>query len=440
MNVTLFSVFLNSYNALLARKLSLANLVQDGMEQIHPDDLEEMDIKWHMAMAVHRAKNKPGHFSRECPEPKVEKGSSTTSSQEKEAVAPGESKALVSQQTARYDWGDQIHELTMKVSNHALIAKIEDTEKITQLRYANTEHKRSENIFKDKIEADSQVRKKGNPWIGYHAVEHPFNGNFTSMPSVQHEDVEMEYGVGRKPDQPSSSIQSTQVIVGPSVQHVNVTNPSKSCVETGLVEGIVEDCESDDELEGHVFNSKSLSFKNTVSGFSNSTTFVSSGLNVGLSSGTSKKGNKLKTNLKSTFVKSGTLEKEEKQIMNGKNFQFVQNKNRSSNRESSKPSTSQSNSKKLPQRFTKSEFYEKFDNHYRAFKQNVRNGDRNYFKSNHRNYDRNDNQMFDRSFLGTVKMQVTSQVLLNGHHHGTPDTMPRIREGKHAMSVGIPDT
>ncbi|KAI3807126.1 hypothetical protein L1987_23050 [Smallanthus sonchifolius] len=326
----------------IAASLSPVNLVQDDMEQIHPDDLEEMDIKWHMAMAVHHAKkfikrtgrnsfdgmeygakkvgfdksnlrcynySKHGHFARECPEPKVEKGSSSTSSQEKEVVAPGERKALVSQQTTGYDWGDQIHELTMKVSNHALMAKIEDIKvlintcshnclvkinrykcdnemlikEITQLWYANAEHKRSENIFKDKIEAskndfsklemdfsnkeclyrdalkriddlslklndavtqlanakliiekidhsrsifynmlDSQVIKKGNPGIGYHAIEHPFNGNFTSMPSVQHEDVEMEYGVGRKPDQPSSSSQSTPMIVRPSVKHVNV--------------------------------------------------------------------------------------------------------------------------------------------------------------------------------------------------------------------------
>ncbi|KAI3744682.1 hypothetical protein L1987_57771 [Smallanthus sonchifolius] len=320
-NVALFSVFLNSYNALLAGKLSHANLVQDDMEQIHPDDLEEMDIKWHMVMAVHRAK----------------KFIKRTGRNSFDGMKFGAKKN---------DWGDQIHELTMKVSNHALMVKIEDTEEITQLRYANAEHKRYENIFKDKIEAnkndfpklemdfrnkeclyrdalkriddpslklndavtqlantkltiekidhsrsvvydmlDSQVRKKGNPGIGYHVVEHAFNGNFTSMPSVQHEDVEMEYGVGRKPDQPSSSTQSTPVSGGSSVKHVNVTNPSKFCVATELVEGIVEDCRSDDEEESRVFKSKSVSFKNTLSGFQNSATCVDSGLNICLENG-----------------------------------------------------------------------------------------------------------------------------------------------------------
>ncbi|KAI3725433.1 hypothetical protein L1987_65221 [Smallanthus sonchifolius] len=351
MHVALFSVFMSSYNCMLAGMLSPANLIQDNTGQIHPDDLEEMDIKWHMAMAVRCAKrfikrtgknsfdglesgtkkigfdksnlrcfncSKPCHFSREFPDPKVEKGSSSSKSEENEAAAASDSKALVSQQTAGYDWGDQINELSMKVSNHALMEKIEYSEvhtntcsnnyvekinrykydnelllkELNQLRYANAD-KRSEKLFKDKIDAgktdfsklemdfsnkeclycdalkriddislklndavtqlgntkltiekidhsrsvvndmiDSQVRKLGNPGLGYHAVEHPFNGNFTPMPSVQHEDAEMEYGVGRKPVQSFSSTQSTPVTSGPSVQHVNVSNPSKSCAAT----------------------------------------------------------------------------------------------------------------------------------------------------------------------------------------------------------------
>ncbi|KAI3805508.1 hypothetical protein L1987_27945 [Smallanthus sonchifolius] len=195
-------------------------------------------------------------------------------------------------------------------------------QEITKLRYSNSEHKRLERVFNDTIEASkndfskhemdfsnkeclyrdalkriddlslklnnavtqlanikltiekiehsrsvvydmivSQVRKKGNPGIGYHAVEHPFNGNFTLMPSIQHEDVEMEYGVGCKPDQPSSSKQSMSMIASPVLECVNVTNQSKSCAVTGLVEGIVEECGSDEEEDGCIFESKSASFK-----------------------------------------------------------------------------------------------------------------------------------------------------------------------------------
>ncbi|KAI3744915.1 hypothetical protein L1987_58013 [Smallanthus sonchifolius] len=352
----------------------------------------------------------------------------------------GESKALVSQQ----DRSDKVQDLEVK-QHHAFVVEVTDIElikdlcsaiciekvnrykhdndilnqEITKLRYSNSEHKRLEKVFKDTIESskndfskpemdfsnkeclyhdalkriddlslklndvviqlantkltiekiehsrsvvydmiDCQVRKKGNPGIGYHAVEHPFNGNFTSTPSVQQEDVEMELGIGRKPD--------------PTVEYVNVTNPSKSCAVTGLVEGIVEECGSDEEEDGRIFESKFASFKNKLSCFQN---------------GTFSKGDKLKGSLTSTFVKSGTLEREEKQIANGKNH-LVKNKNRSLKRESSKPSTSHSNSKQLPQRFPKNEFYSKFDNHHRVFEQKFRREERDCIRRNHIEYDR----------------------------------------------------
>ncbi|KAJ9558313.1 hypothetical protein OSB04_012927 [Centaurea solstitialis] len=139
-----------------------SSLINDDLDQINADDLEEMDIKWQMAMITLRMKrfirrtgrnnfdlkrgdkagfdkskvrcykcNEPGHFAREC------KGVTTNNQNNGSGSAqaprfnnrgsnsnPSSSQALVSQEGQGFDWSDHVEEA---VQNQALMAEIKET-------------------------------------------------------------------------------------------------------------------------------------------------------------------------------------------------------------------------------------------------------------------------------------------------------------------------
>ena len=55
-HVKLFKCFMASYDDCVNGKISAPDMTDEDYDQIHPDDLEEMDIQWNMAMLVRRAK------------------------------------------------------------------------------------------------------------------------------------------------------------------------------------------------------------------------------------------------------------------------------------------------------------------------------------------------------------------------------------------------
>ncbi|MFS7973249.1 hypothetical protein Hanom_Chr09g00854431 [Helianthus anomalus] len=48
---------INCLNDFVAGDITPPNFVMSDLNQMHPDDVEEMDITWQMAMATFRAKN-----------------------------------------------------------------------------------------------------------------------------------------------------------------------------------------------------------------------------------------------------------------------------------------------------------------------------------------------------------------------------------------------
>ncbi|KAJ0569672.1 hypothetical protein HanHA300_Chr05g0169021 [Helianthus annuus] len=56
-NLDIVASVINCLNSFAAGKLDPPKYSMDDLDQIHPDDVEEMDITWQMAMAAFRAKN-----------------------------------------------------------------------------------------------------------------------------------------------------------------------------------------------------------------------------------------------------------------------------------------------------------------------------------------------------------------------------------------------
>ncbi|GKB13632.1 putative reverse transcriptase domain-containing protein [Tanacetum coccineum] len=135
--------------AFFASQPNSSQLVHEDLQQIHPDDMEEMDLRWQMAMLIMRARrflkntgrkltvngnetigfdkskvecyncHKRGHFARECRAPRNQDNKNKESSKRSVHVETSTSTALVScDGLGGYEWSDQAYERT----NYALMA------------------------------------------------------------------------------------------------------------------------------------------------------------------------------------------------------------------------------------------------------------------------------------------------------------------------------
>ncbi|GKA11001.1 ribonuclease H-like domain-containing protein [Tanacetum coccineum] len=132
-----------------ASQLNSPQLDNEDLQQINPDDLEEMDLRWQMAMLTMRARrflkntrrkltvngnetigfdkskvecyncHKRGHFARECRAPRNQENRNRENTRRVVLVETTTSNALMSCDGSGYDWSDQAEE---GPTNFALMA------------------------------------------------------------------------------------------------------------------------------------------------------------------------------------------------------------------------------------------------------------------------------------------------------------------------------
>ncbi|GJU15893.1 hypothetical protein Tco_1143859 [Tanacetum coccineum] len=129
-------------------QLNSPQLAHEDLQQIHPDDIEEIDLRWQMAMLTMRARR--GHFARERRATRNQDYKNKESSRRSVPIETSNSTALVScDDLDGYDWSDQVE----KGPNYALMAHLSSS-------------------------FDSEIVDNCKKGLGYNVVPPPYTRNF----------------------------------------------------------------------------------------------------------------------------------------------------------------------------------------------------------------------------------------------------------------------
>ncbi|GJX13662.1 ribonuclease H-like domain-containing protein [Tanacetum coccineum] len=201
--------------AFFASQPNSPQLDNEDLQQINPDDLEDIDLRWQMAMLTMRARrflkntgrklttngtetivfdkskvkcyncHKKGHFSRECRAPKNQENRNRENTRRVVPVETPTSNALFScNGLDDYDWSDQAEE---GPTNFALMA-YSSTSSNSKEKVGNGSKTKNEiQPTVEKLEnsskrlsklIDCQIVDKCKTCLGYNVVPPPYTGNF----------------------------------------------------------------------------------------------------------------------------------------------------------------------------------------------------------------------------------------------------------------------
>ncbi|KAI3773951.1 hypothetical protein L1987_48490 [Smallanthus sonchifolius] len=179
-HVALFSSCMLAYENFIGGKLTDPETIEEDFNQVDPDDMEDMDIQWNMAMLLRRAKRflnrtgrkfigghpnakvgfdkskakcykclNYGHFARECQKDRAPASGFTRPSQGKShglnnpnhhnQSQSGTSNALVAQQDDNFDWGVHLEDAIIAQTQVGLMAEIMEMMEAERRETAATE-------------------------------------------------------------------------------------------------------------------------------------------------------------------------------------------------------------------------------------------------------------------------------------------------------------
>ncbi|GJU78311.1 putative ribonuclease H-like domain-containing protein [Tanacetum coccineum] len=194
--------------ALFTSQPNSSQLVHEDLQQIHPNDIKQMDLRWQMTMLTMRARrflkntkrkltingnetigfdkskvesyncHKRGHFARECRAPRNQDNKNKEISRRSVPVETSSFIALVScDGLGGYDWSDQAEEghnyalvafssssSNSEVSNDSICSK-------TCLKTIESLKSQNDQLLKDLKKSELMV-------LGYKTVPPPYTGNF----------------------------------------------------------------------------------------------------------------------------------------------------------------------------------------------------------------------------------------------------------------------
>ncbi|GKB61764.1 putative ribonuclease H-like domain-containing protein, partial [Tanacetum coccineum] len=225
-----------------ASQSNSSQLDNKDLKQIDPDDLEEMDLKWQMAMLTMTAMRFLKKTGRNIGVNGTDTIGLTKPRETTRRTVPVEettSNALVSQYDGfRYDWSDQAKE---GPTNFALMAytssssSSSDTESSDKFK---TGVGYDSQVFDSRV-FDSQMNDKYKSGKGYHAVPPPYTGNFMPpKPDLVLADKD-EYVF-------SESVTSVPAI---ATSEVKTSESKPKSISEPLIEDWISDSENENEIE-----------------------------------------------------------------------------------------------------------------------------------------------------------------------------------------------